>query len=262
MELLNLENGSIEYQVWDSAADPGAPTLVMLHEGLGSVTMWRDFPGKLADFLGLRVIAYSRYGYGHSAPARIPRPVNYMHDEALVVLPQFLRKLEIERPILFGHSDGGSIALIHASRHPVQGVIALAPHVFVEELSVRSIAAAKVAYENTNLRERLARYHADVDAAFWGWNDIWLHPDFRSWNIESFLRDIHRPVLVIQGADDEYGTTDQVRAIASGSGDVELSLLPKCGHSPHRDQPEQVLATVRAWISSKSGNGCSATSEK
>lgn len=253
MKLLSLEDGPIEYQVWDCAQRPGAPTLVMLHEGLGCVEMWRDFPGKLADFLGLRVVAYSRYGYGHSAPARMPRSVAYMHDEALVVLPQLLRKLQIERPLLFGHSDGGSIALIHSSRHPVQGVIALAPHVFVEELSVTSIAAAKIAYRNTNLRERLGRYHADVDAAFRGWNDIWLHPDFRSWNVEPFLRDIRCPVLVIQGTDDEYGTADQLGAIASGADDVELSLLPECRHSPHRDQPDRVLETVRAWTGSKFG---------
>ena len=250
MPFLTLDRGPIEYQIFNDTV-PGTDTLVMLHEGLGSVALWRDFPQQLADFLGLRVVAYSRYGYGQSAPAHLPRPVTYMHDEALVVLPQVLDKLQIERPILFGHSDGGSIALIHSSRHPVRGVIALAPHVFVEDLSVKSIAAAKVTFETTHLRERLARYHADVDRAFWGWNDIWLHPDFRNWNIESFLPGIRSPILVIQGRDDEYGTEAQLRSIARHASDVELSLLPECGHSPHRDQPKEVMAIVRSWMNTR-----------
>jgi pimeloyl-ACP methyl ester carboxylesterase len=250
MSFLTLEHGAIEYQLFGNN-DPCVATLVMLHEGLGSVAMWRDFPQTLADSLQLRVLAYSRHGYGQSAPLSAPRAVSYMHDEALIVLPQLLQKLHIERPLLFGHSDGGSIALIHASSHPVKGVIALAPHVFVEDLSVKSIAAARLAYEGTNLRERLARYHADVDGAFWGWNNIWLHPDFRAWNIEALLPDIRSPVLIIQGQDDEYGTEEQLRAIAKGAGEVELSLLPNCGHSPHRDQPTQVLETVRLWMDSR-----------
>jgi pimeloyl-ACP methyl ester carboxylesterase len=251
MEFLHLDGGRVEYQVFGRTDDLAAATVVMLHEGLGSVAMWRDFPQRLADTLGLRVIAYSRFGYGQSAPACLPRSVTYMHDEALGVLPQLLCQLRVASPILFGHSDGASIALIHASQYPVRGVIALAPHVFVEEVSVRSIAAAKVAYENTRLRERLGRYHADVDAAFRGWNDIWLHPDFRSWNIEALLPQIRSSVLVIQGRDDEYGTQEQLRCIANGVREVALSLLPECGHSPHRDQPAQVLETVRLWINSK-----------
>jgi pimeloyl-ACP methyl ester carboxylesterase len=247
MSLLRLAPGEIEY-TWVGNAAAGTPTLVMLHEGLGSVSMWRDFPQTLADRTERRVLVYSRQGYGQSAPLPRPRAVSYMHDEALVVLPELLAKLGIERPILFGHSDGGSIALIHASRHPVQGLVALAPHVFVENLSVSSIAAAKVAYETTNLRERLARYHADADGAFRGWNDIWLHPDFRAWNIESLLPNISSPVLVIQGQDDEYGTEEQMQRIASQARNVELMLLPACGHSPHRDQPEKVLQAVRGWM--------------
>jgi len=250
MSSLTLDQGPIEYQLFnaDAQANPGATTLVMLHEGLGSVAMWRDFPQKLADVAQMPVLAYSRYGYGRSAPVPGQRAVSYMHDEALVVLPQILRQLHIERPLLFGHSDGGSIALIHASRYPVRGVIALAPHVFVEDISVQSIAAARVTFETTDLRERLARYHADVDAVFWRWNDIWLHPDFRSWSIEAVLPDIQSPILVIQGAEDEYGTEEQLRAIARGARNVELLLLPNCGHSPHRDQPMQVLQRVRAWL--------------
>lgn len=252
MSFLSLDGGPIEYQLFGAEAQAkasrDAPTLVMLHEGLGSVAMWRDFPQTLADSLRLPVLVYSRYGYGQSTPVPGPRPVSYMHDEALIVLPEILRQLHIERPLLFGHSDGGSIALIHASRYPVRGVIALAPHVFVEDLSVQSIAAAKVTYETTNLRERLARYHANVDGAFRGWNNIWLSPEFRSWNIVALLPDIQSPILVIQGAADEYGTEEQLRAIAKSARDVELSLLPDCGHSPHRDQPTHVLQKVRAWM--------------
>jgi pimeloyl-ACP methyl ester carboxylesterase len=248
MSSSSFEHGPLEYQLFGDS-EPGAVTLVMLHEGLGSLAMWRDFPQTLADSLRLRVLAYSRYGYGQSAPLSAPRAVSYMHDEALIVLPQLLQRLGIERPLLFGHSDGASIALIHASRNPVRGVIALAPHVFVEDLSVKSIAAARVAYETTDLRSRLARYHADVDSAFWGWNDIWLHPDFRGWNIEALLPQIQSPVLVIQGQEDEYGTEAQLHAIARGARDVQLSLLPDCGHSPQRARPEKVLEAIRGWVS-------------
>ncbi|HEY6926902.1 MAG TPA: alpha/beta hydrolase, partial [Steroidobacteraceae bacterium] len=184
----------------------------------------------------------------NSAPLAADRAVSYLHDEAWLILPELLERLRIERPLLFGHSDGGSIALIHASRHPVAGLIALAPHVFVEELSVTSIAAAKEAFETGDLRTRLARHHACVDSAFRGWNDIWLDPSFRSWNIEDLLPAIDCPILVIQGADDEYGTVEQMHRIARGGSDVELELLAQCGHSPHRDQPDEVLRTVTDWI--------------
>ena len=250
MPLITVGSTRIEY-TWAGSDSPQAPTIVMLHEGLGSVSMWREFPKVLADRTGSRVLVYSRYGYGHSTPLRESRQVSYMHDEALRVLPQILREFSIGRPLLFGHSDGGSIALIHASRYRVRGVIALAPHVFVEDLSVTSIAAARTAYETTDLRERLARHHDDVDGAFRGWNDIWLHPDFRSWNIESLLPDISCPVLVIQGEEDQYGTVEQMQRIAGSVGDVELEHLSQCGHSPHRDQPERVLQAVVGWIRRK-----------
>jgi pimeloyl-ACP methyl ester carboxylesterase len=250
MSFITLGSGRIEY-VWVGPDNPHEPTIVVLHEGLGSVSMWRDFPQKLADRTRSRVLVYSRYGYGHSTPLSAPRAVSYMHDEAWLVLPELLRELGIERPLLFGHSDGGSIALIHASRYPVRGVIALAPHVFVEELSVSSISAARTAYETTDLRERLARYHADVDGAFRGWNDIWLHPDFRTWNIESLLAGIQCPVLVIQGKDDEYGTEEQLRRIARRVPHVRLEHLANCRHSPHRDQPEQALQAVTRWMPSR-----------
>jgi pimeloyl-ACP methyl ester carboxylesterase len=233
-----------------AGATEGKPPIVMLHEGLGSVSMWRDFPQRVADCTGCDVLAYSRVGYGKSDPIATQRNVRYMHEEALVTLPALLDALGIEQPILFGHSDGGSIALIFAggAQRPVRGVIAMAPHVMVEDISVASIAQAKVAYESTDLRERLARYHNDVESAFWGWNDIWLHPAFRHWNIEEYLAQIHCPVLAIQGENDEYGTMEQIDRIGRQVADVKLVKLASCRHSPHRDQPEAVLAAVGPFV--------------
>jgi pimeloyl-ACP methyl ester carboxylesterase len=234
---------------------PGRPVLVLLHEGLGSVAMWRDFPHRLAHATASRVIAYSRYGYGNSDPLAGPRGVGYMHDEALVVLPELLDALAVDRPILVGHSDGASIALIHAggAGRAVAGVVAMAPHVLVEDVSIASIAAARDAYGASALRERLARYHADVDGAFGGWNDIWLAPAFRAWNIEAYLPRIACPVLAIQGEDDEYGTMDQVARIARGVRDVELVKLGDCRHSAHRDQPEAVIDAVSRFVDRVAG---------
>ena len=228
--------------------DAAAPTLVFLHEGLGCISMWRDFPEQVIAATGCNALVYSRFGYGRSDPIDVPRGTDFMHREALDTLPELLDQFGLERPILFGHSDGGSIALIHAggAARDVRGVIVMAPHVLVEDLSIRSIEAARVAYETTDLRARLARHHDDPDSAFRGWNDIWLHPDFRAWNIESYLPRIACPVLAIQGVDDEYGTLHQIRRIARGAPDVELLALPDCRHSPHRDQPQAVIdATVR-----------------
>ncbi|NMG75767.1 alpha/beta fold hydrolase [Aromatoleum diolicum] len=228
----------------------GAPSIVFLHEGLGSVAMWRDFPQKVADASGCEAVVYSRAGYGRSDPAQLPYSVRYMHEEGLTVLPRLLDALEIERPILFGHSDGGSIALICAGGTDTRlaGVVAMAPHVLVEDISVASIAQAKVAWQTTDLSARLGKYHADVDAAFWGWNDIWLHPDFRAWNIEEYVPNIACPVLAIQGEDDEYGTMDQIDRIAAKARDVELVKLADCRHSPHKDQPEAVIAAVAEFV--------------
>jgi pimeloyl-ACP methyl ester carboxylesterase len=233
-----------------AAGGPERPALVFLHEGLGSVAMWRDFPGRVAHAAGCNALVYSRYGYGNSTPLAEPRPVRYMHDEALVVLPELLDRLAIARPILVGHSDGGSIALIHAGSgvRPVAGVVTLAAHVLVEEISVTSIAAAKTAYEATDLRAKLARYHADVDSAFWGWNRIWLAPGFRAWNIEDCLPRIACPVLAIQGEDDEYGTMEQMRRIGAQVPDVELLALQDCRHSAHRDQPEAVVEAIVRFV--------------
>jgi len=229
---------------------PGRPVIVFLHEGLGSVSLWKDFPQAVADATGAEAVVYSRRGYGQSDPITAPRAVRYMHDEALVVLPELLDRLAIERPVLFGHSDGGSIALIHAggSSRPVAGLIVLAPHVLVEDISVTSIAEAKVAYETTDLGERLAKRHANVESAFRGWNDIWLHPEFRAWNIEEYLPRVRVPVLAIQGEQDEYGTLDQIDRIARQVPDVETLKLADSRHSPHRDQPDAVIAATVDFV--------------
>jgi pimeloyl-ACP methyl ester carboxylesterase len=249
MPFLTAGACQLEYE-WIEPAGASGPTIVMLHEGLGSLAMWRDFPSRLADATGCATLVYSRQGYGRSAALQGPRRVRYMHDEALVVLPQLLDELRIRNPVLFGHSDGASIALIHAggSGRTVAAVIALAPHVVVEDISVTSIAAARRAYETTDLRERLARYHENVDGAFWGWNDIWLSAEFRSWDIGDYLPEIRCGILAIQGEDDEYGTMAQIERIASAAPHVELVRLAACRHSPHRDQPAAVLDSVTRFL--------------
>ena len=229
--------------------------LVFLHEGLGSLSAWRDFPERVVRATGCAAVVYSRYGYGQSDVLQAPFAVDYMHREALDVLPGLLAGLEIADPILIGHSDGASIALIHAgARHPVRALIAMAPHVFVEDISVESIAASKVTFETTDLPERLARHHRDARRTFYGWNDIWLHPDFRSWNIETSLPPIACPVLVIQGEQDQYGTMAQVEAITRQvRGPCEVVKLADCGHSPHRDQPDKTIAAVTAFVQRTGG---------
>ncbi len=241
----------LEYQLIP-AHQLNRPTLVFLHEGLGSVSLWRDFPARVAAATGCQTLIYSRYGYGLSDVLQAPFTVRYMHDEALVVLPELLDALEIDNPVLIGHSDGGSIALIHAAgaQRDVAGLILMAPHVFVEAISVDSITQAKVAFETTDLPQKLAKYHADVTRTFWGWNDIWLHPDFRAWNIEEYLPSITCPILAIQGVDDEYGTVAQVEAIRDQvPGDVDILELADCRHSPHRDQAEATLSAMAAFVS-------------
>jgi pimeloyl-ACP methyl ester carboxylesterase len=230
--------------------DPARPTIVLLHEGLGSVALWRDFPPLLAARTRCAVVAYSRRGYGASDPLAGPREPDYMHREATEVLPDVLDALAIERPILFGHSDGASIAIVFAGTFPerVRALVLEAPHVFVEEISLRSIAAAREAWETTDLRARLGRYHQHVEGAFRGWNDAWLDPRFRDWNIEAEAARISAPVLVIQGEDDEYGTLAQVESIAARVPHVQTVVLPDTGHSPHRDAPERIVARVATFI--------------
>jgi pimeloyl-ACP methyl ester carboxylesterase len=226
------------------------PSIVLLHEGLGSVAMWRDFPERLGARSGCGVFAYSRAGHGRSAPAPLPRDPDYLEREATDILPDVLTTAAIDRPVLFGHSDGGSIALAFAAAFPetVRGLILEAPHVFVEDLSVASIAAARETYPS--FRERLARYHDDVDATFRGWNDIWLDPRFRSWSIVDRLDRITVPVLTIQGANDEYGTLAQLDAIETHVPGARRLVIAGSGHSPHRDAEDTVLDAAAAFIES------------
>jgi pimeloyl-ACP methyl ester carboxylesterase len=227
-----------------------APTIVMLHEGLGSVSMWKDFPEQLARETGCGVLAYSRYGHGRSDRLREARPVEFMHDEATVTLPALLEQLAIPRPILLGHSDGGSICLIYAAACAAspRGLILEAPHVFVEDLTVQSITKIRDAYETTDLLQKLARHHDHADETFWGWNDIWLDPAFRRWNIEDRLSSIRCPVLAMQGTEDEYGTLAQIAAIKRCVPHAQTLVLANCGHSPHRDQPTATLEAVKQFM--------------
>jgi pimeloyl-ACP methyl ester carboxylesterase len=252
---LTIQGRSLEVQRI-AGCNLRAAELVFLHEGLGSASHWRDFPAQVAAATGCPVTVYSRYGCGNSDVLTEPRAVSYMHDEGLRTLPDLLGELQIENPILVGHSDGASIALIRAGAHDgVRGLVLLAPHVFVEELSVTSIAHAKTSFETTNLHEKLGRHHRDAARTFWGWNDIWLHPDFQRWNIEECLPRITCPILAIQGLDDQYGTVAQVQAIARQSGGpVEILPLAECRHSPQRDQPETVRAAIARFVKRIGGN--------
>lgn len=241
---------------WVSPERLGSPLLVFLHEGLGSLSMWKDFPQRLCDAVSCRGLVYSRPGYGQSTPRAADDALgpDFMHRQAREVLPALLAALGVdsqaEPPWLLGHSDGGSIALIHAAdpAQRVAGVIVLAPHIFVEALSVQNIAKTREAYLTTDLRQRLARHHADPDSAFWGWNDIWLHADFRPWSIEDEIATIACPLLALQGVDDEYGTLAQVRGIVRRVPQTELLQLPRCGHSPHRDQPALLVDAVTRFM--------------
>jgi pimeloyl-ACP methyl ester carboxylesterase len=251
----DIDGVKIEYRWIGPGSSPDKPTLVFLHEGLGCVALWRDFPDKVVERTGLGALVYSRQGYGKSDPCELPRPVTFMHTEGLEILPKVLEAAGIEQAILIGHSDGGSIALIHAGSGEatrVKALILMAAHVFNEEVCVTSIREAKVNYEKTNLRDRLARYHGDnVDCAFRGWNDVWLDPDFWNWNIEEFLPGITVPTLVMQGEDDQYGTEAQVKAIVSQiKGPVEKLMIPDCRHSPQFEQPEAALHAIERFVAS------------
>jgi pimeloyl-ACP methyl ester carboxylesterase len=260
---VNVNGVNLEVQHYPSRAEDERAPIVLLHEGLGSVAMWRDFPALLQAATGRAVWVYSRRGYGHSDAVPDVRgagrlPPDYMHIEAWQVLPELLRQCEISKPVLLGHSDGGTIALLHAARHPVNSCIVMAPHLFVEDISLRSITAALDAFEHGDLRSKLAKYHADVDGAFWQWNDVWLSDAFRSFNIEKECRDITCPLLAIQGFDDPYGTMAQIDALSGQQQDLDaqngqwsgrnlarmLLKLEQCGHSPHRDQTAAVIGAV------------------
>jgi pimeloyl-ACP methyl ester carboxylesterase len=228
--------------------DPERRPLVLLHEGLGSVGLWRAFPRQLAGATGRRVVAFSRLGHGRSdPPATAPTPA-FFHEEALTVLPALLPQLAAARPILVGHSDGASIALIHAASHAVEGLVLLAPHVVVEDITVARIREARAAFEADGLRERMARHHDDPDAAFWGWCDVWLDPVFRDWSLEPEAARVAAPMLLIQGDADPYGTLDQLDRIESRArGPVERLVVPG-GHSPHLEQPDAVLAAIAGFV--------------
>ena len=245
---VSVRGRNLEYRRIAAAAD--SPALVFLHEGLGSISQWRDFPARIVAGTGLPAIVYARYGHGQSDVLQQPHGVDFMHRDALESLPEFLRQLGIERPILIGHSDGASIALIYAGAgHPLQGLVAMAPHVFVEDISIQGIVAAKRVFETTDLPQKLARHHRDPVKTFYGWNDVWLAPAFRGWNIEGFLPAIKCPLLAIQGQDDEYGSMAQVDAIARQvSGPVEVLKLEHCAHSPHQDQPEIVAKAIVEFV--------------
>lgn len=240
----------LEALCWGEPPDR-APTLVLLHEGLGSAGLWREFPADISRATGWGVFAYSRQGYGSSPPCDMPRPVSYMTDEAVSVLPAVLEEVGVRRGVLFGHSDGASIAAIYAARiqeAPIEGLILMAPHFFVEDITLQSIKAARHAYENGDLRPRLARHHLDPDGAFYGWNDTWLSESFKNWSIETHLKDIRVPVLGLQGTDDAYGTCAQLhrleQEVRSG---CECHFLQGCGHAPHQEAPESVLSLVRGF---------------
>jgi pimeloyl-ACP methyl ester carboxylesterase len=279
-----IEDKNLEY-VWRGPGPEEAPTLVFLHEGLGCVEMWRDFPERLSAQTGCGALVYSRAGYGKSDPVEGTWPVRFMHEEALAVLPKVLDAFAVREAILVGHSDGGSIGIIHAGGvgdPRVLGLILEAPHVFVEEVGLESIREIAELYRGggagrmpanrpqdagapngapngapggapggaSSFKERLARYHgAQVDQTFWGWNDVWLNPAFRSWNIEEYLPRIKVPVLLIQGEGDQYGTREQLRRIEAGcQGSVRTVMLKTCGHSPHLDQPERALAVMKKFV--------------
>ena len=254
MELVEINGNHLEVErIGDSPASDHRAPLVFLHEGLGSIAQWGDWPASLCAATGREGVVYSRRGYGGSSPVPDVRGAgrlgpDYMHREALQVLPALLERIGIRQPVLVGHSDGGTIALIHAAHHPVSACVALAPHVMVEDISVSGIEEARHEYEHGSLRERLARHHDDVDSAFWQWNDVWLSPAFRDFDIRGEIGGITAPLLAIQGVDDAYGTMAQIDDIARAVPQAQLVKLAACGHSPHRDQPALVNEAITRFL--------------
>ena len=248
---LQVAGHSLDAAWWGPGPD-GAPTLVLLHEGLGCVALWRDLPEQLAAATGCGVFAYSRLGYGQSDPVSVPRPLTYMQDEARDWLPAVLEAAGIRRAVLVGHSDGASIALLYAGGRQdfrIAGLVLIAPHVMVEDMTVAAIERARVAYETTELRSRLQRYHKDVDGAFWGWNRAWLDPGFRAWRIDDSVAYVRVPILLIQGDADEYGTAAQLTQIADGAYcPVETLLVPGAKHAPHNSHAGVVIAAIGTFV--------------
>ena len=257
MALININGVSLEVERIDGVGRAGRAPIVFLHEGLGSVAQWTtregDWPQAVCEACGRDGVVYSRRGYGRSDPIPDIRGANrlrpdYMHQEAWTVLPVLLQTLGVSQPVLLGHSDGGSIALLHASLHPVSACVVMAPHVMVEPVSIQAITAARDAYLNGALRERLARYHDDVDCAFWQWNDVWLSPAFRSFDIREACRRIRAPLLAIQGREDPYGSLQQIEDIRPLHGRIESCVLDHCGHAPQRDQSKACLARITSFL--------------
>jgi len=248
---LDIDAERLEYRMIGSRPD-AAPTIVMLHEGLGCVGLWGDFPDKLQAVTGAGVFVYSRAGYGKSSPVKLPRLLSYMHDEARETLPKLLDAIGFRRGLLFGHSDGASIAAIYAGSHQdhrVGGLVLMAPHFFTEDIGIASIEEAREAYETGDLRPRLARWHADVDNAFKGWNCAWLDPNFRQWDITEYLAYIRVPVLIVQGEDDQCGTIKQIETAQQECYcPVEVVLLPGAHHSPQLDKPEETLKAISDFV--------------
>ncbi|TKW75223.1 MAG: alpha/beta hydrolase [Bradyrhizobium icense] len=257
---LRIGASDLEYGMIGPAPDT-APTIVLLHEGLGCVGLWGEFPEKLQAATGCGVFAYSRAGYGASTPVKLPRPLDYMHSEACDVLPPLLDKIGFRGGLLLGHSDGASIAAIYSGSrqdHRIKGVVMMAPHFIVEDISVKSIAEIRTAYETTELKSKLSRWHKDVDNAFYGWNGAWLDPKFRDWDISEYLAYIRVPVAIVQGERDQYGTLRQVEIAKEACYcPVDVTVIPNAGHSPQREAPEATLDAIREFASAvlRSGEG-------
>jgi pimeloyl-ACP methyl ester carboxylesterase len=252
MELkIELDGRAVE-AYWHGPTPDAAPTIVMLHEGLGCAALWRDLPQKITAATGCGVLVYSRFGYGQSAPEPLPFPLSYMHDHAFNVLPRILDEAGIQRAILLGHSDGGSIATLYAGGTQdfrLRGIALIAPHFFVEDITITSIEAAKTAYETTDLRARLAKYHRDPDNAFWGWNGAWLNPAFRAWRIDDHLPTIRVPILILQGEADEYGTAAQLSLAESEVYcPIETRLIAGAKHSPQNSHQAETLGALTAFV--------------
>jgi pimeloyl-ACP methyl ester carboxylesterase len=247
-EATQVQVSGLSLEILDLPGADEQPPLVLLHEGLGSVGLWRSFPADLHRATGRRLIAFSRYGHGRSAPPRLPRTPAFFHEEALDVLPELLVEMGAPQPVLVGHSDGASIALIHAAHHPVSRLVLIAPHVIVEEMTVTAIHGTREAYVSGQLRERMAQHHDDPDATFWGWSGVWLDPAFRTWSLEEEAGRLTAPTLLIQGADDPYGSLEQLDRIeARARGPVERLVLPG-GHSPYLEHGDQVVGAIESFL--------------
>ena len=254
---ISLPEGTLETAWWGPGVHE-TPTLVLLHEGLGCIDLWRDVPERLEVATGCGVFAYSRFGYGRSDTTPLPRPLDYMHQEAIRILPLVLRKAGIQQAVLIGHSDGGSIATIYGAVPQdvpqLLGIVTIAAHFFVEDVSIASIEKIRLDYETTHLRARLARYHRDVDAAFHGWNGAWLDPRFRKFDITGFLANVQVPILALQGTDDPYGTDAQLQAIRHRNcPPAQTALIPHTGHSPHLEDKDRTLDMIASFVASLPG---------